>query len=186
MALSDEDRQRIYEEEKARDDARDEIARAKKAASDRIKQKKTGLGCLVLLGIAAVIAVIIGIGLLIGPAEAPIPFTTLEALITGGNERVVIIDPGHPEETVIELGEYLKDNEWPRGPINVNIWDDKEAFLAYQDCVLARRATETAEQWNEINEAPMCVRGLEMLDMHRLATAYRIGNGNEAVDYAGP
>jgi hypothetical protein len=190
MPLSDEERQRIYEEEKARADARDEIEKEQQSAHNEIAKtknaavkKKAGIGC---LGIIAVVAVVIGIGLIIGPAKAPIPHEVLaQFYATYDNQRIVIVDKNHPRETVVALGQYLVDHEWPRGSINVQIWDDKNAFMAYRECRDTRAATKTNERYDEVQEGPICVHGLEMHHNHRLATAVRDHNG-ESVDYAGP
>ncbi len=165
--LSDEDRRRIYEEEKVRDEARTRIKQ------DR--QAKVGLGC---LGVLTIFGGLVALVFFFGGVERPaLSYTMLEERANRCcMNAVVAVGADATRDQVATLAKYLRDHEWHHERINIQIYNDAGAWKAYQECVFARRATRTDAEWDKVDKGPLCVRGQEALERNRIASADRRPN----------
>ena len=159
-ALTNEDRRRIYEEEKVREEARDELKKRKKQK----KNKQVGLGC---LGIIAIFALVIGIGWLFSTLPSttttptPVPegllleFTTLMENETGSGsiDADILVKKGVTREEVLTLLKFIRDVAWPQGWLSIRVFDSRDAWEAHHRCVKAW------EGWpmDEKGDPPECI-----------------------------
>ena len=187
MGLSDEDRRRIHEEENAREEARREIKK---------EQKKPSLpiGYLSFIAIFAVVFVIALVRLATGGddqesvdttpvAGTLLEFTTLREWAIGrdGIGAEVLVAEGSTKEAVMEMAAFIRDVVWPKGFLNVVIYDSAEAWRLGKECGRSR------DKFQEIESGPVCARWSAMRDQHLVAVIGRNPNADYSeVSWTGP
>jgi hypothetical protein len=197
MGLSDEDRRRIYEEERAREEVREEIQRESKQR----KLKQGCLGCLGIIGVALAVGLLVGLldvfGVIDGdsaPETTPVPkdmvldFATLREwpLGGGGIGAEIVVGEGSSKEQLLILGRFLRDVAWPNGYLSILIYDNAEAWEARGLCEQAYKGIPVAKL-DEIERGPICTRATQLEKEHLLLDVRRnLSTGQAKSLWIGP
>ena len=196
MALSDEERRRIYEEERVREEARDEI-------QQKAKKRKQAQGCLGCIGLAGIIAVIVLVVGIVGfldedidstPETTPVPegalldFVTLREweIAAGGIGAEILVPLGSSEEDVMTLGRFLRDVAWTDGFLNIMIYDNTEAWEFGFKCD-DEYTGAPVDKFKEIESGAICTKARELRARHILANVGRNpSTGHSSVTWNDP